>query len=730
MEKAQTQENEAVRDTAPTKLKYELSGLTCTSCAVKIETAVNALPEVEAATLRFAAKKLIVQPGVGAENPEAMTRKILDIVHRYEPHVGVTRLETVHSGKVSLRNESGRTSEVHSVEMLEKRKKTEKITLLIGMALYFAAMLGNTLNLVPGSLVIGFYVMAYLLVGRGVLLGAYLNIRQGNWFEEKFLMSIATVSAWVIGEYPEAVAVMLFFRVGELFEDFAVNKSRRSIAALMDIKVEVTHLIEGEEVRDLDTEFIKKGSLILVKPGERIPLDGVVEVGTAVVDTSAITGESLPVQAEPGTAVYGGSINKTGLLRIRTTADFDDSTVGRILELIESASDKKASTEKFITRFAKVYTPAVVLIAVLIALVPPLVAGGSWMTWLYRASIFLVVSCPCALVISVPLGYFGGIGRASSRGILVKGGNYLEALVNVDTVFLDKTGTITEGIFKVSRIQGHTREAAILEAAAALEHFSNHPIARSIVEEAAQRGIIFGEVTAYEEIAGRGVKAVYDGRLWHIGSAGLMAELGIEVGVTGGDLTRVHVSVDGAWLGAIDVSDQIKSTSKRAIANLRREGIKKIIMLTGDNKEIAERIGAEAGTDSVLSGLMPDGKVKAIEAARAAGAKAIFIGDGLNDAPALAMADVGIAMGGLGADLSIEAADIVIMNDDLEKVTEAIQISKKTNRVVRQNIGLALGIKALVLLLGTLGFASMWQAVFADVGVALLAILNSMRVHQ
>lgn len=756
-------------ETKSQKFQYELTGLNCASCAAKIETAVNALPEVEIATLRFATKKLIVKTaeGVSAPVPELLANKITDVVHRYEPHVGVRDLAQAQLNASDHSHDHGHS---HGQET-EKRDKTE---LLIGAVLYFGAMLGSALGLLPDPVRIGIYVIAYLLAGRGVLLGAFNNLRQGNWFEEKFLMSIATVSAWVIGEYPEAVAVMLFYRVGELFEDYAVNKSRKSIASLMDIKVEKTHLIveaqalaldagpsaallaqplskafspmvtiqatspepqlqtqsTPEEVRDIDTEFVKSGSLILVKPGERIPLDGVVESGTAVLDTSAITGESLPLEVAPGSTVFGGSINKTGVLRIRTSADYESSTIGRILELIESAADKKASTERFITRFAKVYTPAVVLIAALIAIVPPLVTGDSWTTWLYRASIFLVVSCPCALVISVPLGFFGGIGRASSRGILIKGGNYLEALVGADTVFLDKTGTITEGKFKVAQIYGHTREAAILEGAAALEHLSNHPIAKAITEEAKARGIVFGMIEDYEELAGRGVRATYDGRLWHVGSARLLEELGITPGVSGGQLTRVHVVVDGAWLGAIDVSDQIKWTSAAAIAAMRREGVGQVVMLTGDRKEIAEAIGAQAGLDLVLSELLPDGKVKAIEEARGRGRKVVFVGDGLNDAPALAIADVGIAMGGLGADLSIEAADIVIMNDDLDKVAEAIQISKKTNAVVRQNIVLALGIKALVLGLGTLGLASMWQAVFADVGVALLAILNSMRVHK
>jgi len=762
---------QAATDSKPQKFQYELTGLNCASCAAKIETAVNALPEVEIATLRFASKKLIVKTAEGASSPtpELLENKITEVVHRFEPHVGVKDLAQAqrHNLDHSNDHDHGHTHGHAS----EKRDKTE---LLIGAGLYFGAMLGSALGILPDPVRIGIYVVAYLLAGRGVLLGAFNNLRQGNWFEEKFLMSIATFSAWVIGEYPEAVAVMLFYRVGELFEDYAVNKSRKSIASLIDIKVEKTHLIleakvqeEGpsaarlaqplsktflpmvtaqadstqlkpqsetqaapEDIRDIDTEFVKSGSLILVKPGERIPLDGIVESGMAVLDTSAITGESLPLEVAPGSTVFGGSINKTGVLRIRTSADYESSTIGRILELIESAADKKASTERFITRFAKVYTPAVVLIAALIAAVPPLVTGDSWTTWLYRASIFLVVSCPCALVISVPLGFFGGIGRASSRGILIKGGNYLEALVGADTVFLDKTGTITEGKFKVAQIHGHTREAALLEGAAALEHLSNHPIAKAITEEAKARGIVFGMIEGYEELAGRGVRATYDGRLWHVGSARLLDELGIEPGVSGGQLTRVHVVVDGAWLGAIDVSDQIKATSAAAVAAMRREGVGQVVMLTGDRKEIAEAIGAEAGLDLVLSELLPDGKVKAIEEARRRGRKVVFVGDGLNDAPALAIADVGIAMGGLGADLSIEAADIVIMNDDLDKVAEAIQISKKTNTVVRQNIALALGIKALVLGLGTLGLASMWQAVFADVGVALLAILNSMRVHK
>ena len=571
------------------------------------------------------------------------------------------------------------------------------------------------------------YFIAYLIIGRDVLWKALRNIRNGQVFDENLLMAVATIGAFATAEYAEAVFVMLFYQIGELFQDYAVGRSRRSIAALMDLRPETANL-EGErgEIEAVYPEDVEAGAVIVVKPGERIPLDGVILSGSSWLDTAALTGESVPRAVSPGDTVISGCVNQTGLLRIQVTHPYGESTVARILELVENASEKKAVSEQFISRFARYYTPCVVIAALLLAVLPPLFVGN-WAGWFHRALIFLVISCPCALVISVPLSFFGGIGGASKQGILVKGGSYLEALAQAETVVFDKTGTLTRGSFTVTEVDpehGFTRED-LLETAALAEQHSSHPIALSL--KAAWGGAPDpSRLTAVEELAGHGVRAVVDGKTVCVGSRRLMEQQDLptcdEVG------TVVHVSVDGLYAGRIVISDLPKEDAAAAIAALKRSGVKRTVMLTGDTQAAAERTGAALGLDEVHAQLLPDQKAAIVEQLLAeTSGTLVFVGDGINDAPVLTRADVGIAMGALGSDAAIEAADIVLMDDKPAKIVMAIRISRKTLRIVRQNIWLALGVKFGVLLLGALGLADLWMAVFADVGVAFLAILNAMR---
>lgn len=701
------------------KYKFELSNLDCAGCAGKIESDLMSAEFVDLASLNFASKQLIIRPKT-TMSEEDVRVKVDQIVKKYEKDVDV--LSRSEEAKLSGKSEN---------EHLEKQKeRLEKATLGLGAVLFAIGLLSSYQWNFGFYIETAFFMAAYLLIGGEVLISAFKNILRGSWFDEQFLMTIATFSAWGIGEYPEAVAVMLFYRVGELFEDYAVNKSRKTIEGLVDIKENTTHLIdEFHQIKDVPTDFVKVGSLVLVRPGERIPLDGVVVEGTSILDVSALTGESVPVEASKDDSVFSGAINLNSVLKIRTTADFENSMVGKILDLIENAGGRKAATEKFITRFAKYYTPAVVFTALALAIIPPFFTGFNFGEWIYRASIFLVVSCPCALVISVPLGYFGGIGKASKYGILVKGGNYLEALTKVDTVLLDKTGTITQGKFTVSHVavaEGGT-ESELLQLALNLEHASNHPIAKSVVKYAEGKGYRAESVSAFEEIPGKGVKGDLNGVGVQAGNEKLLTDLGIQTPPLKEQGSVVYVIKGDQLIGTLVVSDMIKATSKEAIARLKAAGIKEVIMLTGDKKTVGEDVGQLVGVDSVYSELLPHEKVEKIEAARKTSKGVVFIGDGLNDAPALALADVGVAMGGMGADLSIEAADVVIMNDDLMKMAEGIKIAKGTQRIIMQNIVFALGVKALVLILGAVGFATMWEAVFADVGVALIAIMNSMR---
>ncbi|MEA4971352.1 MAG: heavy metal translocating P-type ATPase [Candidatus Pelethousia sp.] len=577
------------------------------------------------------------------------------------------------------------------------------------------------------------YLVAYAVIGYDVLYSAGRNILQGQVFDENFLMSLATIGALATGEYPEAVFVMLFYQVGSLFESYAVGKSRASIAELMDIRPEVAHVLrEGKQV-DVSPDEVAIGEVISVAPGERVPLDGVVLRGESALDTSALTGESLPRSLRPGSEALSGCINQTGLLEIRVTKSFGDSIVSKILDLVENAASKKAKAENFITRFARYYTPCVVTGALLLAILPPLLTGAPFTDWLHRALVFLVISCPCALVISVPLGFFGGIGGASRRGILIKGSNYMEALAKAEIVALDKTGTLTRGVFAVqARLPAPgVAEDELLAMAALAESYSSHPIALSL-RNAYGREIEPGRVAQVQEIAGQGVKALVDGRAVAVGNAKLMASEGLapaEAAAEAGG-TSVYVAIEGSYAGHILIADEVKADAAEALAALRKAGVRRTVLLTGDAPAAAGHVAGQLGISEFHAGLLPQDKVEWVEKLHdqlGKGGRLAFVGDGINDAPVLAQADVGIAMGALGSDAAIEAADIVIMDDKPSKIPLAIGIARGTLRIVKQNIVFALGVKALVLALGALGHASMWAAVFADVGVSVIAILNSMR---
>lgn len=609
--------------------------------------------------------------------------------------------------------------------MTAKQKRTLFRILLAAGLLVVCVLLP-----VAGVLKFVLFLVPYLLVGYDVLWKAVRNIAHGQVFDENFLMCIATIGALAVGEYPEAVAVMLFYQVGELFQSYAVGRSRKSISKLMDIRPDSANLEDADgSVAVVDPEEVPVGSVIVVKPGERIPLDGTVLEGYSMVDTSALTGESVPREISAGAEAMSGCINQSGVLRISVTKEFGESTVAKILDLVENASSKKAKAENFITRFARWYTPVVVFAAVALAVLPPLMLHESFQSWLMRALNFLVVSCPCALVISVPLSFFGGIGGASRSGILIKGGNYMETLADAEVVVFDKTGTLTKGTFRVTQMvpQGGVSKEQLLETAALAESSSNHPISQSL--RAAYGGkLASSRVTNVEEIAGHGVKAVVDGRTVFAGNGKLMQQAGIayeEVTLPG---TVVHVAADGVYLGCLLISDEVKPDAKEAIARLKAEGVKRTVMLTGDSRAVAQAVAKQLGVDEVHAELLPGDKVDAVEKLmQEKTGSLVFMGDGINDAPVLARADVGVAMGALGSDAAIEAADIVLMDDKPAKLAAAVGISRRTLRIVRQNIVFALAVKLLVLVLSALGLANMWAAVFADVGVSVIAILNATR---
>ena len=689
-------------------LELVLKGLNCANCARKIEERVGNLEGVKESNLNFTTLTLKVKLHKSYEEEKAF-KDINDIVIGLEPHVVVE--------KKSKANQ-------------EDKKVSFKVEpmLIIGAIIYLVAVLGSFSDTV--SLVL--YVASYILIGGEVVLAAIKNIAKGEVFDENFLMTVATIGAFAIKEFPEAVAVMLFYQIGETIQGYAVNKSRTSISSLMDIRADYANLLRNGKEEKVNPEIININDVIIIKPGERVPLDGIVIEGESYVDTSALTGESVPRKVTAGNEILSGGINTNGVIKVQVTKVFGESTVSRILEMVENAASKKADTEKFITKFAKVYTPIVVGLAVVIAVFPPLLLkGAEFSEWLYRALVFLVVSCPCALVVSVPLGFFSGIGGASKKGVLVKGSNYLELLKDVETVVFDKTGTLTEGIFAVTEINtNNITEEELIEKAAMAESFSNHPIAVSIVR-AYGKEVAKDEIKDYEEIPGHGIKALISGEEVLVGNAKLMKEFNVEFKEVESIGTVVYTAINGEFKGSIVISDKIKENVKEALQSLKRVGVKKTVMLTGDNKKTADKVAEIVGLDQVYSELLPLDKVtKVEELLSSAKGKVAFVGDGVNDAPVLARADIGIAMGGIGSDAAIEAADVVLMKDDVSALVDAVNISKKTSKVLWQNIIFALGVKVIVMILSTLGFANMWAAVFADVGVTIIAVINSTRCFR
>ncbi|MFW2490641.1 heavy metal translocating P-type ATPase [Clostridium chromiireducens] len=696
-----------------------LEGLCCGNCAAKIERESNTIDGVKSALVDFISTKLIIEIEDSSKQ-NAIIDNIKGLVKRIEPDVKVVVIDDKNN---SLKNKEE--------EAEEENNKSEIIRFAIGALIFGVA----TAMKFPSVIELVLYLISYVLIGGEVVLGALRNIRRGQVFDENFLMSIATIGAFAIGEYPEGVAVMLFYQIGEMFQDMAVNRSRKSISALMDIRPDFANLKTNDEIKNVDPEEVKIGDVIIVKPGEKVPLDGKVIEGNSMVDTAALTGESVPRKVGVGDSILSGVINKNGLLTIEVEKEFGDSTVAKILDLVQNASSKKAPTENFITKFARYYTPAVVFAALALAAIPPLVIdGATFSEWVYRALAFLVVSCPCALVVSIPLGFFGGIGGASKNGILVKGGNYLEALNDVEMVVFDKTGTLTKGIFKVTEIkpENNISEDELVACAAYAENYSNHPIATSILRAYGSE-IIRDKIKDYEEISGHGVKVILDGKEVLAGNYKLMNKENIDYKQVETIGTVVHVAIDKKYAGYIVISDEVKEDSVKAIKALKDIGVKKTVMLTGDNKTVGTKIAKELGLDEVHAELLPDQKVEKLEALfkeKSPKGKIVFVGDGINDAPVLARADIGIAMGGVGSDAAIEAADVVIMTDEPSKIASAIKIAKKTRSIVMQNIVFALGVKVIILVLVAFGLGTMWEAVFGDVGVALLAVLNAMRAMK
>ena len=692
------------------ELQLTLEGLNCANCARKIEEKVGRMEGVKESNLNFTTTTLNVKLEKKVKE-EHVINEIKKIVESLEPHVKVEK-------------------KVYGKATIKKAKFTVKSTLIIGAVLYLFAVIGDF----QGTLGLILFGASYLLIGGEVVLTAIKNIAKGQVFDENFLMTVATIGAFTINQYPEAVAVMLFYEIGETIQGYAVNKSRSSISSLMDIRSDYANLIINGKEERVSPETVKVEDVILVKPGEKVPLDGVVIEGESFIDTSVLTGESVPRKIVPNDEILSGGINTSGLLKVKVTKKFGESTVSRILEMVENAASKKADTEKFITKFAKVYTPIVVVLAILIAVIPSIfIKDALFSTWLYRALVFLVVSCPCALVVSIPLGFFAGIGGASKKGVLVKGSNYLELLKDLETVVFDKTGTLTEGVFSVTEINtnGIDKEK-LIEVAAMAESFSNHPIAISIIKEYGKE-IDKEVIKAYKEILGRGIKAVINNEEVLVGNSKLMNEFNILYNEVDSIGTVVYCAINGEFKGSIVISDKIKENAAEALINLKKAGVKKTVMLTGDNKKTAYKVGKKINIDEIHSELLPLDKVREVEELLKRSnknGKLAFVGDGVNDAPVLARADIGIAMGGIGSDAAIEAADIVLMKDDINALVDAINISKKTNKILWQNIVFALGIKILVMVLGTFGIANMWTAVFADVGVTIIAIINSTRCFR
>lgn len=704
-----------------------IEGLDCPNCAAKVERKINTLEGIKEATVDFLGKKIVVLADEISEN------ELVELIQ--------TEVDKIEDGvKVFV-------PKVQAGESSSEEEDTGKIKkkLLIGGVLFVLGIFVPKTLFIPKLAV---FLVSYLVIGGDVLLSAFKNILNGQVFDENFLMAIATIGAFVIGEYPEGVAVMLFYQLGELLQGIAVNNSRKSIVSLMDIRPDYANIKVGEGIKKVSPEEIKVGEIIVVKPGEKVPLDGKIVRGASTFDTSALTGESLPREAKAGDDVLSGFINKNGLIEIQVAKVFSESTVSKILYLMENAGSKKSKTENFITKFARYYTPAVVITALIVAIIPPLlIQGATFSDWIYRALIFLVVSCPCALVISIPLGFFGGIGGASRHGILIKGTNYLEVLNNLESVVMDKTGTLTKGIFKVTEVnvknnikindfennKTELTKPLLLKYAAHIEKFSNHPIAQSIVAEYENSASKVDEnvVKDFEEISGFGIKVNINNHQFLAGNSKLMNLENITFDKKENLGTAIYLAADGKYIGNILISDEVKEDSARAIKGMKENGVKEIVMLTGDNEAIGKNIAEKLGIDKVFTELLPNEKVEKLEEiykTKSEKGKVAFVGDGINDAPVLARADLGIAMGGAGSDAAIEAADVVIMNDEPSKIVTAIKIAKKTKKIVWQNITIAFAIKIVVMALGLFGDATMWEAVFADVGVALLAVLNATRV--
>ena len=607
--------------------------------------------------------------------------------------------------------------------------KKRGIKILIALFLYIVALIVKFEDSLINNII---YIVAYLVVGLDIIKKAIRNITRGKVFDENFLMSVATIGAFGIGEFPEAVAVMLFYQIGELFQSYAVDKSRKSIASLMDIRPDFANLEKAGKLEKVSPEEVKIGDTIVVKPGEKVPLDGILIEGNSTLDTKALTGESLPREIEKGDEILSGTININGVIKIKVTKEYKESTVSKILDLVENASSKKSKSENFISKFAKYYTPIVVIIALVLAVLPPLIIqDASFSDWLYRALSFLVVSCPCALVISIPLSFFGGIGGASKLGILVKGSNYLEQLANTEIFVFYKTGTLTEGVFEVQKIKPiNITEEELLEITAYAENYSNHPISLSL-KKAYNKKIDEKKIKKTEEISGRGIVAQIEEKEVLVGNEKLMNEKQIKFKKSNSIGTILYVAINGEYVGYILISDKIKKDSAETIKKLKKNHIKETVMLTGDKKIVGETVAKDLGIDTVFTELLPDGKVEKVEKllkSKSEKGKLAFVGDGINDSPVLAMADIGIAMGGLGADSAIEAADIVLMTDEPSKIVTAISLAKKTMRIVKENIIFAIAVKVIVLILSAIGISTMWEAVFADVGVSIIAILNALRV--
>jgi Cd2+/Zn2+-exporting ATPase len=687
-------------------LRYQIKGLDCPNCAAKIERGLRQIQGLQNATVNFALKSI--------ELPEEMLNEAQRVVAALEPEARI----------VSLDEENEIEDRFQIPVMI-----VAGTLLLIGV-LFHQRLHDTTYSWAEYAVLLP----SYLLVGWPVIRKAVRNLTRGELFDENTLMAIATLGAIAIHQLPEAAGVMVFYSVGEYLQDRSVNRSRRSIAALLDIRPEFANLKDSDGTCQVRPEEVNPGDIIIVKPGERVPLDGEVLEGDSFVDTSALTGESVPRQLSPGKTILAGMVNGQGLLTVKVTKEFGQSSVSRILELVQNAASRKAPTEQFITSFSRYYTPAVVFGALAVAILPPLlVPGQTFSVWVYRALVMLVISCPCALVISVPLGYFGGIGGASRKGVLVKGGNYLDALAETHTVVFDKTGTLTKGVFKVSKIvpaEGFSEEE-VLEYAAAAEAFSSHPIAQSIRQEYG-KDVPQHKIQNYKDVAGLGVSASFNGKQILAGKDSLLEQAGISHDQCNAEGTVVYIAVDGHYAGCIDIADEIREDAQTAIAGLKKLGVQKIAMLTGDKESVAETIARSLDLDGFYPELLPEDKVEKVEKMKSVMPnpkknKLVFVGDGINDAPVIARADVGIAMGGLGSDAAIEAADVVLMEDAPSKLATVISISRWTRRIVRQNVVFALAVKSIFLILGSFGVASIWEAVFADVGVALLAVFNATR---